>query len=254
MLQVLNLKVCANLQNLPNSIGELGALHTLILLGCRRLEALPNSITELTGLQMLYISGCSSISNQLTIFGLPTGLIHLEMDFATQLLALAIGQYNALESLPFGMKTTDESISVLDTLGILRFLSFTLAIACPLPCSQHPLTSLHDLVPWRCFKLQKLPKSIGQLHELKELWLIKCRSLETLPDSLSGLTSLQCLGIGKCTSFTKLPASIGHLSSLQRLRIQGCSKLEPLPDSMMQLKALEFNNTGLWQLGRFGCV
>lgn len=111
----------------------------------------------------------------------------------------------------------------------------------------------------KCNNIKGLPESIGELSNLKELFLA-CENLTMLPESISKLNHLQKLtikgniirlpeNIGKlytlkelhlfdCNSLTTLPENIGQLHNLELLSIRNCINLIELPESIAQLKNL----------------
>ncbi|XP_056166975.1 disease resistance protein L6-like isoform X2 [Syzygium oleosum] len=110
-----------------------------------------------------------------------------------------------------------------------------------------------------CYRLRKVPNSIGKLSSLLELNLFNTRIRE-LPDSIANLIRLEKMDLGHTrmrelpnsigrleslldldlqrTDIIALPASIGSLKSLRRL-IAIDSKIRELPDSIGDLKRLE---------------
>ncbi|XP_030458931.2 disease resistance protein RPV1-like [Syzygium oleosum] len=113
-----------------------------------------------------------------------------------------------------------------------------------------------------CYRLRKLPDSIGKLRLLLELNLFNTRIRE-LPDSIADLKMLEKMKLGRtrirelpnsiggleslldldlqCTEITTLPASIGYLKRLRRLTMI-FSKMRELPTSIGDLKMLEHMN------------
>ena len=238
---MLDLYSCRKLRTLPNSIGKLTALKQLHLGRCESLETLPDSISALSRLHQLYLGDCSSLSKLPATIGLMTGLTHLNINLATECLAVSVGQLSALKQ-PLVTGCTHEAITLLDKSGALTNLHQLSHLQCSamtkLPETIGLLTNLDSLSLWNCEKVRELPNSIGQLKVLTRLFLRYCSSLETLPESLGALASLQQLVILYCASITRLPSSMGHLSGLLQLHMEGCGALQSLPDSLRQLNAL----------------
>jgi len=67
--------------------------------------------------------------------------------------------------------------------------------------------------------LKSLPESIGQLTNLKEMWLLG-NSLTDLPESFGQLTKLTKLDL-RNNKFTIIPESIGELKNLTKLYLTG---------------------------------
>ncbi|XP_056166857.1 disease resistance protein L6-like [Syzygium oleosum] len=119
-----------------------------------------------------------------------------------------------------------------------------------------------------CYRLRKLPDSIGKLRSLLELNLFNTRigklpnsigdlkRLETmnlgltrmreLPNSIGGLESLLNLDL-QCADVIALPASIGYLKRLRHLSMRH-TKIRELPDSIGDLKRLEIMDLRFTQI------
>uniref|UniRef100_A0A0D9XAE7 Uncharacterized protein n=1 Tax=Leersia perrieri TaxID=77586 RepID=A0A0D9XAE7_9ORYZ len=87
-------------------------------------------------------------------------------------------------------------------------------------------TSLEELKISNCEGLMTLPSNLGDLAELKRLYLSGCIGLKMLPDGMEGLTSLQRLTINECPGIQRFPPGlIQWLSSLKSLKVEGCPEL-----------------------------
>jgi len=84
--------------------------------------------------------------------------------------------------------------------------------------------------------LLKLPESIGELKELKELNVEGCK-LKELPESIGNLDMLIFLNIRNNYSLVSLPESLGNLKSLEKLDLSN-NMIDSLPNSMGNLKNL----------------
>jgi len=92
-----------------------------------------------------------------------------------------------------------------------------------------------------CFKLEFLPKELGNLNQLTHLVLWACLNLKYLPKELGKLTQLIHLDLGCCLKLEKLPKSIRHLQSLQWFNLQRCN-LNHLPSTIRDLTKLQYLN------------
>ncbi|KAL3746265.1 hypothetical protein ACJRO7_015254 [Eucalyptus globulus] len=119
-----------------------------------------------------------------------------------------------------------------------------------------------------CYRLRKLPNSLGKLKLLLELNLFNTRIRE-LPDSIGDLKRLEKMNLGytrikklpssiggleslldldlQWTEITTLPATIGYLQRLRRL-FMVYSQIQELPDSIGDLKRLEVMNLRFTQI------
>lgn len=91
----------------------------------------------------------------------------------------------------------------------------------------------------RCYRLRRLPDSIGKLRSLLRLNLYNTR-IRKLPDSIGDLKMLEDMTL-EYTKIRGLPSSIGGLESLLHLNLRR-SKITALPASIGYLKKLKFLN------------
>lgn len=221
-LESLDLRVCEQLQDLPDALCSLASLRTLVLRWCANLHALPQCIGALTRLQALDLAGCTQLA------ALPPSIRHL-----AALQALGLWGCEQLQALP-------ESIGSLAKLQTLVLAECTKLRA--LPESIGGLAALHTLDATGCAQLQALPESIGGLVSLEVLGLQRCTQLRALPESIGGLINLQMLDATGCTNLQALPESIGGLINLQTLSLQRCTHLRALPESIGGLISLQVLN------------
>ncbi|GLT88402.1 hypothetical protein SLE2022_064290 [Rubroshorea leprosula] len=107
-------------------------------------------------------------------------------------------------------------------------------------------TVVHDWLPklrclrvlsLECYKINKLPDSVGDLIHLRYLNLSKTE-IERLPESVGFLLQLQTLLLFNCWKILKLPVTIGNLVYLHHLDIEGTSSLKEMPSAISNLKNL----------------
>ncbi|KAL3746299.1 hypothetical protein ACJRO7_015280 [Eucalyptus globulus] len=94
-------------------------------------------------------------------------------------------------------------------------------------------------------RIRELPHSIGDLKMLEEMHLGYTKIRE-LPNSIGGLESLLHLNL-RSSKITALPASIGYLKKLKFLSMES-SKIKELPHSIGDLKTLEHLRLGWTQI------
>ncbi|XVF02327.1 hypothetical protein REPUB_Repub04eG0166100 [Reevesia pubescens] len=99
------------------------------------------------------------------------------------------------------------------------------------------MKNLQILILTGCSKLKELPKGIGSMRSLKELYVDKI-GVEKLPESIYRLQKLEKLSLDGCINMKQLPKCLGMHFSLKELHLNQ-STLETLPDSVGSLENLE---------------
>ncbi|KAH0716079.1 hypothetical protein KY284_008984 [Solanum tuberosum] len=195
-------------------------LTELHLRGMKDLVSLPSSICKLKGLVKLDVSRCSKLKS------LPKKIGDLEnlekLDASYTLISLpppSIVRLNKLKSLAFGKEKSEDGV----------YFMF--------PLVYEGLLSLESLDLRGCNIIDgRLPKDIGSLSSLKELYL-SGNNFKHFPRSIAQLGALECLILSDCKRLTRLPEDIGCLSSLKVLYLNG-NNFEHLPQSISNLGAL----------------
>lgn len=94
--------------------------------------------------------------------------------------------------------------------------------------------------------LKKLPQSIGDLDELKEIE-IEGNELNALPDTMVHMTGLKKMFASKNTAFTTLPEVVGLIPNLEYIRFDSCristipKNIATLPHSLVRI-LIRYNN------------
>ncbi|XP_072066335.1 putative disease resistance RPP13-like protein 1 isoform X1 [Arachis hypogaea] len=123
------------------------------------------------------------------------------------------------------------------------FLEVNLDWGIPFNMENAPCILLSQLkylrvLSFKCFPLDSLPDSIGELIHLRYLDLSKTYVV-TLPESLGNLYNLQTLKLNGCSNLKILPAGMQNLVNLRHLDITGTC-LHEMPKGMSKLKGLQF--------------
>ncbi|CAI5502574.1 unnamed protein product [Closterium sp. Naga37s-1] len=269
VLESLTLFECNRLSSLPEEIGCLHALKTLVL---HRLPlvALPDSLCHLPSLETFFLIECIT-SRQ---------LLQLPADFCclTSLQSLAIlrmprvrlpeniGELPRLHTLyhvadlpdvsmlPWLRKLSLKLVGAEERMGVssslARVKQLELALqeeAVELPFSLALLPQLHTLVMWNAGKMQRLPSDMGwAVPQLRVLQIHCARELRELPDSIGAASRLRQLHLFDCPALHHLPASLAQLACLHELHVEN-SGLRCLPSGIAQF-------TRLRSLSLHGCV
>ncbi|CAD7696575.1 unnamed protein product [Ostreobium quekettii] len=152
-LHTLILNSCSSLVRIPASVGQLNRLHTLLLSGCRNLESIPEEVSLLSRLKTLDLSCCTSLR------GIPEGI-----KACVRLRTLNLTGCSGLASLP--------DISLLEQLRGLFVGECTGLGLGSLPRSLGSLSHLHVLELRGCPKLRDFE---GGSEWIKCLHLLETR-------------------------------------------------------------------------------
>ena len=258
-INILNLKGCRSLRELPPQIGELKALKILNLEGCTSLpdafQQKDLSLSEVIGI----LKAALNIKNErplndrkLTTKQLEIALtllteeekkkintLNLKACISLEALPESIGRLTALTSLNLAWCSALTSLP--ETIGDLSRLKELDFQACPirtLPKTIKNLSDLNYLNFSECESLRSLPDEVGDLGALEILDLSYCIALESVPGTIANLSLLKELNLTGCP-ITALPDGIGELKALKTLYLQGCTFLRSLPKSIGNLVALE---------------
>ena len=200
-----------NLTSLPDGIGKLTSLRTLILSN-NQLTTLPTTLGRLINLKRLDLSG-NCLESVPETFGALTSLMALDL------------KYNQLSTLP-------NSFAYLGNLQSLNLSRNDLSV---LPETFGLLASLHTL-ELESNHLSTLPNSFGDLDTLVNLNLSD-NQLSTLPESFGRLEVIEKLDLSE-NYLTALPDTFGSLNSLRTLNAKN-NRLAHLPESFGSLGNLE---------------
>ncbi|XP_018459188.2 disease resistance protein TAO1 [Raphanus sativus] len=258
-LEKLDLNGCLSLVELPSSIGNLHNLQKLSLLCCSKLKALPINI-NMKSLDELDLTYCSSLKSSPEI---STNIRVVKIiGTAIQELPPSIKSWSRLERLcmPYcenlgrsrhvfdrirelhltdtGKQEIDQCVKEMSCLEKLEIKGFSNLVE--LPSYIGNLTNLKILFLVECSSLVEIPSSIGNMTNLG--WLsLNCSSLVEIPSSIENMTNLKRLCLSKCSSLVEIPSSIGNMTNLEWLFLLNCSSLVEIPSSienMTNLKSL----------------
>ena len=203
-LEILNLSGCSELKKFPDIQGNLEHLSELYL-ASTAIKEIPSSIEHLTGLVLLDLKRCKDLRS------LPTSICTLE-----SLEYLFLSGCSNLENFPEMME---------DMENLKELLLDGTSIA-GLPLSIDRLKGLVLLNLRNCKNLVSLPKGMCKLTSLEALIVSGCSQLNNLPRNLGSLQRLTQL-YADGTAITQPPESIVLLRNLQVLMYPGCKILAP---------------------------
>jgi Leucine-rich repeat (LRR) protein len=228
--QLRELQIVAPLSNIPKSIGKLQHLERIVV-DCplhNKFEELPEEIGHLRLLKTLVLKGCSKMKSLPNSIGNLTQLEHIDLSYCMDLERLPNSFKNLIRlryldlSCCFDLTISNETLGKIGTLKYID-LSYCNKIEV-LPSQVAHQRSLEKL-NLKLLNLKELPSDIGELRALEELEL-ESPLLETLPPSIGDLRSLKYLVLRRCPKLKCLADSIGLLNQLTKLTVQDCSLLE----------------------------
>jgi Leucine-rich repeat (LRR) protein len=205
-----NLQRNNTLEKLPEIIGELSHLESLILYECEKINLLPASISKLKKLKVLDI-GYTNFHK------LPEAIFELDN----------------LEELKLFNVPISELSSGIKKLINLKYLDLRLTKVTELPGEIGELIQLNKL---HCSKLKKaIPEGFCKLNKLKELDVDFENVENPFPDKFGELSSLERLSAMSSKNLNHLPDSFGKLNNLKTLVIRN-SGFKEFPLVLTELK------------------
>ncbi|KFK31438.1 hypothetical protein AALP_AA6G111800 [Arabis alpina] len=250
-LQTLDLSANPKLSgSLPESLGNLEKLHSLILMGCNFTGSIPDSIGSLKELDNLSLNSNKFSGTIPASFGRLSKLFWLDIDD------------NQIEGeLPVST-TSSPGLDMLLATHHFHFGNNKLSGIIPDKLFSSNMNLVHVLFDGNQFT-GKIPDSLGLVKSLTVLRLDRNRLRGDIPSSLNNLTSLQELYLANnrltgsmpnLTSLTNLytldvsnnfltvapvPSWIPSLQSLSTLRMEGIQLDGPVPASLFSPRQLE---------------
>ncbi|CAL5418027.1 unnamed protein product [Camellia sinensis] len=270
-LEKLEMRNCRSLRSLPESIGCVLTLSTLIIVNAAITE-LPESIGMLENLIMLRLNKCTKLCRLPASIGNLKSLHHLLMEeTAVTELPENFGMLSRLMILKMAKKPDHEvsqnaentelpssfsNLSLLEEfdahawkiagkipddfekLSSLVLLNLSHNDFSSLPCSLSGLSILEKLVLSHCKYLKVLPPLPSSLIELNAA---NCTALESISD-ISNLENLRNLNLANCEKLTGIPG-LERLKSLRWLYMSGCSSCSSVVKSKLDKLALRNLNS-----------
>lgn len=250
-LERLTFDQCRRLKEIDNSITKLTCLLDLNITHCELLEQVPEEIRGLVKLERFSLKSCYEVHGLPTSIGDLASLRKLDLS-KTGITSLpdSIGKLRCLSDLNLLGSGITQIPGEIEGLVELRHLCLRDTRIKQLPDSIGRLKSLCTL-DLSFFLIEvnsnqlELPKTIGMLEKLEELYLANCEHLVgEIPNEIGHLSSLRVLDL--CwTKISKVPRTINMLSHLSTLDLTGCDEITELPELPANLVHLRFKSRSL---------
>lgn len=236
---------------LPDTLARLHHLRVLRL-ALPRLHRLPEALASLPSLTHVAIelTGDLDLDHAFTLLGALPSLTSLGVFSLPARLPASIARLTRLDTLTLAVGRLEHLPPELGALTGLTRLDLTDLPLASLPDELGALTRLRllrisgGMTSGHPATFDRLPESLGRLHDLEELFLWHL-PLGALPDAFGDLRALRRLTVG-FARLAGLPASFDRLASLEELALRGVDvdvpallgRLAPLP--RLRRLALEY--------------
>ncbi|RXI06046.1 hypothetical protein DVH24_018088 [Malus domestica] len=215
------------------------AEEKLKIFSCPKLRC--TSIQSLPSLLDLVIVRCTTLEGDLSLNGC-TSLRKLIINYCNGFTSILSGLHSCT-SLRTLYISDCRNLRTLSGHGLQTPVSLEKMVICVCPNleaipSLDNLTSLTELIIWRCDGLTSLPSGLASCTSLTKLRVDSCGNLISLADhNVSSLQSLSRLELNDCGKLQYLPKGLHSLSRLEELRIGAfCQELDSFPDFQVPSK------------------
>ncbi|XP_027119337.2 putative disease resistance protein RGA3 [Coffea arabica] len=236
-LASLTISSCHSLEHIAENLTCCSpCLRKLEIINCEKLTMLPEGLYSLQSLENLIISQCPNLTS------LPS--IHEEVEAFTCLRRLNISHCDGLTVVPSKILCYCKNLGFLAVSQCANLISFPVEELQQLGC-------LTTLFIYRCPRLTSLPKGLGCLTKLRELWYGPFSDgveFDAFQASLHGLEQLQSLYYVELCGWlhwNSIPYQLQHLTAMKELYIHGFG-VEALPDWFRYFRSLVY-------IGFFNC-
>ncbi|CAN0890528.1 Disease resistance protein RUN1 [Linum grandiflorum] len=255
-LELIRLKGCSSLIEVPSHVQHLEKLIELDVSECRNLSRLPDRFDS-TCLKILRMPKCPN----LTVCPDINSEVHLDVldleDTPFRELPSTIYKVKQGGSLRICGQHITTFPRITKSLKLFRLCHTTMTEIHEKDCSSElfdrlelvgnsQLKTLSQSI-WKMVKnkiqiqnnplIESLPEISANNDELTELYVGTCRNLKSFPSGICNLISLQILRFMR-TAITSLPSSIPEMDQLRVLNLSFCESLEFLPNNISKLVKL----------------
>ncbi|XP_068320577.1 TMV resistance protein N-like [Pyrus communis] len=270
-LQVIDLRGCSNLTEVPNLSRSLKIVK-INLWGCKSLVEIPSYFQHLDKLIYLNLGYCWSLKY---LPKMPGSIQYLDLECTgikevpesvwsnENISYLNLKHCEDLKKLPssrcklknlvkldlFRCSNVETLAEIWEPMEHLKSLSLIGTKVTELPSSICKLKYLESLDLAFCSRFSKFPEILKPMEQLVSLRLV-FTAVEMLPSSIGNLNRLQDLDLSWCKQLKDVPTSISSLTNLKRLNFYGCRRLEKLPSTLpfRSLEKLELSRSGILEI------
>jgi len=268
-LRILSLSHCSNIDEVPDSVGNLEHLRSLDL-SCTAIKKLPEKICSLVHLQILKLNYCRDLEELPSNLHLLTNLCRLELigsnlkklpsglgkltNLKVVMKSFNVGHGRELGIQQLGELNLDGSLSIMELQNIENSLDASEAYL----KNKRLLVKLELDWGWNrdsidSKKEEEVIKNLQPSENLKEL-AISYYGGKQFPNWLHSLPNLVSLELDGCESCERLPP-LGLLPFLKDLSIEGLDGIVSIDadfygsksSSFKSLQSLKFSDLGQWE-------
>ncbi|ANM66105.1 Disease resistance protein (TIR-NBS-LRR class) family [Arabidopsis thaliana] len=242
-LEEVDICKCESLVTFPSSMQNAIKLIYLDISDCKKLESFPTDL-NLESLEYLNLTGCPNLRNFPAI-----KMGCSDVDFPEGRNEIVVEDCFWNKNLPAGLDYLDCLMRCMPCEFRPEYLVFL-----NVRCYKHEklwegiqsLGSLEEMDLSESENLTEIP-DLSKATKLESLILNNCKSLVTLPSTIGNLQNLRRLYMKRCTGLEVLPTDV-NLSSLGILDLSGCSSLRTFPLISTNIVWLYLENTAIGEV------
>ncbi|XP_052486480.1 putative disease resistance protein At4g19050 [Gossypium raimondii] len=251
-------QMCLEAEETELQPDKISCVESLLIYDCERVNRLPQVLHELIFLTVIEIGNCRGLVS-FAENNLPPNLKKLSTTNCENLEYLVDEKEDN--------KSMSSTLCVLEELSIYKCLSLMSLSSkghkniCKLEyiAQEFEETACLESILFFRSGINSLPRGLGKLKHLQEIWLLLCSNLVSFEENGLLTTSFRAFVVDGCGNFGALPKCMASTTSLRRLRVRNCSAdisfpLEGFPANLTSLtisKALKiYRSLVEWGLNR----
>ncbi|CAI5950174.1 unnamed protein product [Closterium sp. NIES-65] len=221
--------------SLPEGTGQLGGLRELTLSRCKELTELPESITQVSRLENLKVRMCIKLASAPRVMENLLCLKELDLTGCVLLTETLQSLPRSLETLRLGNDTSSIILPDMSTAPNLKKLKLINVTFMDAPATTRSLSGIKQLEMQLGAEQAEIPLLLGFLSCLRDLRISNAKSLQHLPHDIGSLPQLRQMRLEGEESLQEIPESVAELVQLS---LRNCSSLTAVPCSFTALTYL----------------